>query len=100
MRSSSSRARAGVQEAFYVTDRVMTVSFHKYGGNFFPGTGDLYETGVLDGRNYSVNVPLKDGIDDASYERLFKPIIKDVIQFYQVRNAPRTGEGAAPRAGP
>ena len=25
----------GVQEAFYLTDRVMTVSFHKY-GNFFP----------------------------------------------------------------
>jgi acetoin utilization deacetylase AcuC-like enzyme len=28
-----------VQEAFYFTDRVMTVSFHKYGNNFFPGTG-------------------------------------------------------------
>lgn len=29
----------GVQEAFYLTDRVMTVSFHKYGNYFFPGTG-------------------------------------------------------------
>jgi len=28
----------GVEEAFYTTDRVMTVSFHKY-GDFFPGTG-------------------------------------------------------------
>ena len=28
----------GVEEAFYLTDRVMTVSFHKY-GDFFPGTG-------------------------------------------------------------
>lgn len=27
----------GVEEAFYCTDRVMTVSFHKY-GEFFPGT--------------------------------------------------------------
>ena len=27
----------GVQEAFYLTDRVMTVSFHKYGNFFFPG---------------------------------------------------------------
>ena len=26
----------GVQEAFYLTDRVMTVSFHKYGSLFFP----------------------------------------------------------------
>ena len=31
----------GVQEAFYLTDRVMTVSFHKYGNLFFPGTGML-----------------------------------------------------------
>lgn len=30
----------GVEEAFYTTDRVMSVSFHKY-GEYFPGTGDL-----------------------------------------------------------
>jgi hypothetical protein len=35
-----------MQEAFYLTDRVMTVSFHKY-GNFFPGTGHMYEIGRL-----------------------------------------------------
>jgi acetoin utilization deacetylase AcuC-like enzyme len=29
-----------VEEAFYTTDRVMTVSFHKY-GEYFPGTGEL-----------------------------------------------------------
>ncbi len=30
----------GVEEAFFTTDRVMAVSFHKY-GEYFPGTGDL-----------------------------------------------------------
>lgn len=35
----------GVQEAFYLTDRVMTVSFHKYGNYFFPGTG-MYFPGL------------------------------------------------------
>jgi len=30
----------GVEEAFYTTDRVMTLSFHKY-GEFFPGTGNI-----------------------------------------------------------
>ena len=63
----------------------MTVSFHKY-GNFFPGsgmvlfqymfsssgltrffiTGDMYEIGAACGRHYSVNVPLREGIDDQS----------------------------------
>lgn len=34
----------GVEEAFYSTDRVMTVSFHKY-GEYFPGTGELRDIG-------------------------------------------------------
>jgi len=72
----------GVQEAFYLTDRVMTVSLHRY-GNFFPGTGHMYEIGSETGRYYSVNVPFKEGMDDMSYEQVFKPVIKNVIDFYQ-----------------
>ena len=34
----------GVQEAFYLTDRVMTCSFHKY-GNFFPGMAVVLVSG-------------------------------------------------------
>lgn len=73
----------GVQEAFYLTDRVMTVSFHKYGNYFFPGTGDMYEIGAESGRYYSVNVPLKEGIDDQSYVQVFKPVISHVMEFYR-----------------
>ncbi|XP_064604172.1 histone deacetylase 3-like [Liolophura sinensis] len=73
----------GVQEAFYLTDRVMTVSFHKYGNYFFPGTGDMYEIGAESGRYYSVNVPLKEGIDDQTYMQVFKPVIQSVMEFYQ-----------------
>jgi len=72
----------GVQEAFYLTDRVMTCSFHKY-GNFFPGTGHMYEVGAGAGRQYSVNVPLKEGMDDASYEYIFQPIMQQVMDFYR-----------------
>lgn len=73
----------GVQEAFYLTDRVMSVSFHKYGQYFFPGTGDMYEIGAESGRYYSVNVPLLTGIDDASYMQVFKPIISSVMELYR-----------------
>merc|ERR1719219_2441094 len=72
----------GVQEAFYLTDRVMTCSFHKY-GNFFPGTGHMYEVGSGAGRQYSVNVPLKEGMDDISYETIFEPIMQRVMDLYQ-----------------
>jgi len=30
----------GVEEAFYLTNRVMTLSFHRF-GDFFPGTGSI-----------------------------------------------------------
>merc|ERR1719334_2529619 len=72
----------GVEEAFYTTDRVMTVSFHKY-GDFFPGTGAIEDCGVLEGKYYSINVPLKEGINDQAYEYLFKPCIKRIIDYYQ-----------------
>jgi len=73
----------GVEEAFYVTDRVMTVSFHKYGDGFFPGTGDVWDKGAGAGEFYSVNVPLRDGIDDESYSNLFVPVINKVMEVFQ-----------------
>jgi len=73
----------GVQEAFYLTDRVMTVSFHKYGNYFFPGTGEMYETGAESGKFYSVNVPLRDGINDQAYYNLFQPIMQGVMDHYK-----------------
>eukprot|EP00939_MAST-03C_sp_MAST-3C-sp1_P003317 g3317.t1 len=72
----------GVEEAFYVTDRVMTVSFHKF-GDFFPGTGDVKDIGTKDGKYYSINFPLKGGINDQSYESIFKPIIHKVMEVYR-----------------
>lgn len=72
----------GVEEAFYTTDRVMTVSFHKY-GDFFPGTGELKDIGAGKGRFYSVNVPLKDGMNDESYEQVFVPIVSKVMEVFQ-----------------
>ncbi|EXJ92039.1 histone deacetylase 1/2 [Capronia epimyces CBS 606.96] len=72
----------GVEEAFYTTDRVMTVSFHKY-GEYFPGTGELRDVGVGSGKYYAVNFPLRDGIDDASYKGIFEPVIRGTMEFYQ-----------------
>ncbi|KAJ3031318.1 UNVERIFIED_CONTAM: hypothetical protein HDU68_005060 [Siphonaria sp. JEL0065] len=72
----------GVEEAFYLSDRVMTVSFHKY-GEFFPGTGGFNDVGFGKGRNYSINFPLKDGMDDESYKKVFRPIMQGVMEFYR-----------------
>lgn len=72
----------GVEEAFYTTDRVLTVSFHKY-GHYFPGSGNSNDVGAGRGKYYSINVPLKDGIDDNTYTMLFKNIITTAFEWYR-----------------
>ncbi|KAI7835938.1 hypothetical protein COHA_010172 [Chlorella ohadii] len=46
----------GVEEAFYTTNRVMTVS---------------------------VNVPLQEGMDDESYKYVYEPVMQKVMELYQ-----------------
>jgi histone deacetylase 1/2 len=47
-----------MNRAFYTTDRVMTVSFHKFGEGFFPGTGDLDDIGIGRGKKSAFPPPL------------------------------------------
>ena len=53
----------------------MTVSFHQYGDDFFPGTGNIDSIGEGKGKYYSLNVPLKIGMDDDTYRELFDTIM-------------------------
>ena len=78
----------GVEQAFWSTDRVLTVSFHKYDkDNFFPGTGALDSTGpahpLNPGAHHAINVPLHDGIEDDDYIQLFKDVIGSCVETYQ-----------------
>jgi histone deacetylase 1/2 len=72
----------GVEEAFYLTPRVMTVSFHKF-GDFFPGTGDITDIGENEGQFYSLNVPLDEGLTDEQFTDLFKVVISKTVETYQ-----------------
>ena len=66
----------------------MTVSFHKFGKNFFPETGDLKDIGAERGKYYSINVPLNDGIDDESYVNVFQPVVSKVCRESSLFVAP------------
>jgi acetoin utilization protein AcuC len=69
----------GVQEAFYDTDRVMTISLHESGIYFFPGTGFEDEIGTGRGRGYCVNVPLLAHTDDAIYLKAFDEVAYPLV---------------------
>lgn len=67
----------GVEEAFLESDRVLTLSFHKYGERFFPETGTLVTTG-----HKAVNVPLLSGIEDSSYKYIFEPVVEACVKKF------------------
>ena len=60
----------------------MTASFHKF-GDFFPGTGDLHDMGTGPGKFYSINAPLKDGMDDEAYSSIFMPVMEKVMEVFK-----------------
>jgi len=71
----------GVQEAFYDSDKVVTVSIHESPEHLFPGTGYVHELGEGEGTGFSVNVPLEPGSGDSifieAFESVFPPVISD-----------------------
>jgi acetoin utilization protein AcuC len=73
----------GVQEAFYDTNQVLTISVHESGDTLFPGTGFETEIGAGKGRGYNVNVPLAGGTDDEVYLYAFHAIVPPLLQHYK-----------------
>ena len=72
----------GVQEAYYDTDRVLTISLHESGIYFFPGTGFENEIGTGIGMGYSVNIPLLEHTDDALYMKAFDEVAFPLIAAF------------------
>lgn len=72
----------GVQEAFYDTDRVLTISLHETGKDFFPHTGFVKELGIGAGYGYSVNVPLAPHSDDLVFEQAFRQVVEPMLENF------------------
>jgi histone deacetylase HOS2 len=82
----------GVEVAFESSDRVFTLSYHKFGSDrngypFFPGTGGIDDMGPADpsnrGKGHTLNIPIDDGIDDEQYKWLFTTVTSKVVEKYQ-----------------
>jgi acetoin utilization protein AcuC len=72
----------GVQEAFYDTDRVLTISVHESGFFIFPGTGFVGETGRGVGQGFAVNLPLAPYTDDEVYVWAFEQIVPPLLRWF------------------
>ena len=72
----------GVQNAYYDSDQVLTISIHESGKYLFPGTGFPDEIGLGSGKGYSVNIPLFPFTDDATYLRIFNELVIPIIEAF------------------
>ncbi|UCG82847.1 MAG: acetoin utilization protein AcuC [Dehalococcoidia bacterium] len=73
----------GVQDAFYESDRVLTVSLHESGRYLFPGTGDVTEIGADAGKGYAVNIPLSPFTDDETYLWAFDQVVPALLDRFR-----------------
>ena len=71
----------GTQHSFYDDRSVLYMSTHRY--PFFPGTGWYDEVGEMEGRGFTVNVPLSNGMDDVDYIHVFREIILPVSRLFR-----------------
>jgi len=72
----------GVQEAFYHSDKVVTVSIHESPDHLFPGTGYVHELGEGEGFGFSVNVPLEPGSSDSTFIEAFEGVLPPVLSSF------------------
>ena len=73
----------GVQNAFYSSKEVMTISVHQTGKTLFPGSGFVYETGGVEGVGYSVNVPLMPGAGTPELIRVFDEVVVPLFESFK-----------------
>ena len=70
----------GTQEAFYDNPHVLYVSTHEY--PFYPGTGDIGETGSGAAKGTTVNIPLRSGCGDSEYLRVFEQVVTPIARRF------------------
>jgi acetoin utilization protein AcuC len=73
----------GVQNAFYRSKDVLTISVHQTGKTLFPGTGFIYETGAGEGVGYSVNIPLLPGGGTPELLRVLDEIVVPLFESFR-----------------
>lgn len=72
-----------VQNAFYDTNRVLTVSFHRYTSGFFPATsGSNSEKGEKVGFGYNLNLPLPAGVNDVQFVQIYREALFGLVNAY------------------
>ncbi|KAG0291623.1 Histone deacetylase 8 [Linnemannia gamsii] len=70
----------GVESAFQLTDKVLTVSIHHFAEGFYPGTGS--GTSASARTKAAVNLPMKAGLSDGTLNKVFNEMIEPLVEQF------------------
>jgi len=73
----------GTQNSFYSSNQVLYVGLHQDGRTLFPGSGFPNETGIDDGKGYTLNLAMYPGAGDKSYCMAFEEVIEPLAESYK-----------------
>ncbi|KAJ1974034.1 histone deacetylase hos1 [Dimargaris verticillata] len=73
----------GVEAAFQFSEKVYTLSFHRYDRGFYPGTGSCEFVGKGRGKHFALNVPLRQGLCDQTFAALFDRVLSQAVQAFR-----------------
>jgi len=68
----------GTQDIFYDDPNVNFFSIHRF--PFYPGTGDVNETGTGDGLGSTLNIPVEYGTSRKRYFEMFESGLRDAVE--------------------
>jgi acetoin utilization deacetylase AcuC-like enzyme len=71
----------GTEEIFYKDPRVLYFSTHQY--PHYPGTGDMGDDGVGEGKGTTVNVPLPAYCGDSEYIQAYREILTPIARRFK-----------------
>ncbi|MCX5805741.1 MAG: histone deacetylase [Proteobacteria bacterium] len=71
----------GTQHSFYHDSKILYFSTHEY--PYYPGTGWYEEVGENEGKGYTVNVPLSQGMGDPDYSYVFKEVLLPIADLFK-----------------
>lgn len=72
-----------VEDAYNISNSVLTLSYHKLESGFYPGTGRLEDIGMLNGKGYTINFPLKEAYSDESLCYAFEQTFPLVLSAFE-----------------
>lgn len=73
----------GTEAAFYLSNKVFTMSMHQYYPGFFPGTGSPHDIGSGKGLGFNLNIPVNPGTRGSDYIRTFIHHFKQQAKTFQ-----------------